>query len=244
MLHVGGITQRSQQWSPALHAQVLETVCCEVQKQARLYQESIRDVSELEDTTGVELLQGRTAGKARSMVAIKKEKIDRSKNFARVMQEVTMLRSFIRLADYLFIEGVIARVVVTTEDLLTLLQAQRQQQVGRPQQHPSTVAGFCVQLRRAVVFMTAVALQMSCQYAVVCSLHWNMGAALTDRCGKSYQHSCTQRNHPCVVQLSNACMRHRKNRSTPTPTCCPNMPGVCWSLLAHSWGNVHTALAA
>lgn len=41
---------------------VLERVCREVQKQARLYQQSVRDQTELEDTTGVELLQVRGAG--------------------------------------------------------------------------------------------------------------------------------------------------------------------------------------
>ena len=43
----------------------------EVQRQSLLYQESIRDEAELRDTTGVDLLQGRTAGKTRAMVAIK-----------------------------------------------------------------------------------------------------------------------------------------------------------------------------
>jgi hypothetical protein len=38
------------------------------------------------------------------MVTIKREKIERAQNFARVMREVTMLGSFIRLADYLFVE--------------------------------------------------------------------------------------------------------------------------------------------
>lgn len=37
--------------------QVLERVCKEVQRQARLYQESVRDQAELDDTTGVELIQ-------------------------------------------------------------------------------------------------------------------------------------------------------------------------------------------
>ena len=46
-----------------------------MQQQAALYQESIRDASELEDTTGVELFQGRSGGKARPMVAIKAEKV-------------------------------------------------------------------------------------------------------------------------------------------------------------------------
>jgi hypothetical protein len=49
----------------------LEKLCRDVQAQAVLYQESIRDASELEDTTGVELLQGRTGGHARPMVVIK-----------------------------------------------------------------------------------------------------------------------------------------------------------------------------
>jgi hypothetical protein len=61
--------------------------------------------AELEDTTGVELVQGRSAGRARSMIAVKREKIERAANFARVMRELTMLGSFIRLADYLFVEG-------------------------------------------------------------------------------------------------------------------------------------------
>ncbi len=39
--------------------QVLERVCKEVAKQAALYQESIRDAAELQDTTGVELTQVR-----------------------------------------------------------------------------------------------------------------------------------------------------------------------------------------
>ena len=59
--------------------QVVEKVCKAAQKQARIYQESIRDMSELEDTTGVELYQGRDSGKARSMIAIKTEKIERAK---------------------------------------------------------------------------------------------------------------------------------------------------------------------
>ena len=54
-------------------------MCKEAQKQARMYQESIRDIAELEDTTGVELFQGRDSGKARSMMAIKAEKIQRAK---------------------------------------------------------------------------------------------------------------------------------------------------------------------
>lgn len=39
------------------------------------------------------------------MILIKREKLERASNFARVMREVTMLGSFIRLADYLFVES-------------------------------------------------------------------------------------------------------------------------------------------
>jgi hypothetical protein len=56
---------------PCCCTQALEKLCRDVQAQAVLYQESIRDASELEDTTGVELLQGRTGGHARPMVVIK-----------------------------------------------------------------------------------------------------------------------------------------------------------------------------
>jgi hypothetical protein len=41
---------------------------------------------ELEDTTGVELVQGHAPGPARPMVAIKAEKIERAANYHRVMQ--------------------------------------------------------------------------------------------------------------------------------------------------------------
>ena len=105
------MSTREHKAKPALEAivekvqKVLERVCREVQKQARLYQQSVRDQTELEDTTGVELLQGRSAGCARPMITIKREKIERAQNFARVMREVTMLGAFIRLADYLFVEG-------------------------------------------------------------------------------------------------------------------------------------------
>ena len=59
----------------------------------------------MDDTTGVELVQGRSAGCARPMISVKREKQERAANFARVMREVTMLGAFVRLADYLFVEG-------------------------------------------------------------------------------------------------------------------------------------------
>jgi dynein heavy chain len=52
--------------------QVLEKLCKDVQTQAVLYQESVRDASELEDTTGVELYPAASGSKARPMVVIKK----------------------------------------------------------------------------------------------------------------------------------------------------------------------------
>eukprot|EP00967_Tisochrysis_lutea_P132204 scaffold230588_cov19-Tisochrysis_lutea.AAC.1 len=57
--------------------------------------------AELDDTNGIELVQGRAAGRGRSMIAVKREKLERAQNFARVMKELTMLGRFIRLADYL-----------------------------------------------------------------------------------------------------------------------------------------------
>ncbi len=61
------VNTREHKAKPALESivekvqKVLERVCREVQKQARLYQQSVRDQTELEDTTGVELLQVRSA---------------------------------------------------------------------------------------------------------------------------------------------------------------------------------------
>lgn len=65
--------------------------------------------SELDDTTGVELIQGRSAGCIRPMIKVKNEKIERAANYTRVMKELTMLGAFIRMADYMFVEGVINR---------------------------------------------------------------------------------------------------------------------------------------
>jgi hypothetical protein len=64
--------------------QVLEAACKQVAAEVRLYRESIRSVEELRDTTGVELVQGRSSGKARPMVVIKQEKLDRAANYERV----------------------------------------------------------------------------------------------------------------------------------------------------------------
>lgn len=96
---------------------VLERVCKEVTRLARLYQESIRDESELNDTVGVNLEQGRRPDKSRSMVSVKNEKIDRARTYHRVEQEAAMLGSFIRLADYMMVEAVPQLAVLTVEEL-------------------------------------------------------------------------------------------------------------------------------
>ncbi|KAG1661620.1 hypothetical protein FOA52_002850, partial [Chlamydomonas sp. UWO 241] len=120
---------REQKARPALEGivdevqKVLEQVCLEVNKQAKLYQESVRDQAELEDTTGVELIQGKSSASVRPMIAVKQEKIERAANYARVMKELTMLGAFVRVADYMFVEGVIDRAITSTHELLSLLTA-------------------------------------------------------------------------------------------------------------------------
>ena len=126
------VNQRSHRATPALEATVeriqhcLEKVCREVVKQAKLYQESIRNEMELEDFTGVNLYQGRDMDKKRSMVSIKQEKIERAQTYRRVSEEAKMLGDFIRLADYMLVEGLVGRTVNTAEQLLDVLEASRQ----------------------------------------------------------------------------------------------------------------------
>jgi dynein heavy chain len=67
--------------------------CREVTAQAKLYQESIRDETELDDKTGVLLITGRPADKTRSMVAIKAEKIERARTYRRVNEVGWLLRT-------------------------------------------------------------------------------------------------------------------------------------------------------
>jgi len=61
------------------------------------------------------------------MVAIKAEKIKRAKTYRRVAEEAKMLGDFIRLADYMLVEGVVARGIGTVEELLELLMAPRRE---------------------------------------------------------------------------------------------------------------------
>ena len=53
--------------------------------------------------------------------------LERAANYARIMEELTLLGSFVRLADYLLVEGVMARAVAGVEELLALLTNQKQQ---------------------------------------------------------------------------------------------------------------------
>jgi hypothetical protein len=57
--------------------------------------------------------------------------LERAANYARIMEELTQLGSFVRLADYLVVEAIMARAVAGLEDLLGLLTSQKQQ-VGAP----------------------------------------------------------------------------------------------------------------
>lgn len=59
------------------------------------------------------------------------EKIERAENYARVMRELSQLGQFVRLADYLFVEAVMATAVANVEELLGVLTAHKQQVSSR-----------------------------------------------------------------------------------------------------------------
>lgn len=104
---------------------VLERVCKEVSRQAKLYKESVRDEAELNDTIGVNLYAQTSAERARSMVAIKEEKMERARTYRRVAEELSMLGAFVRLADYMVCEALFSKAVSTAEEAYQLLQAPR-----------------------------------------------------------------------------------------------------------------------
>jgi dynein heavy chain len=58
-------------------------------------------------------------------VSIKQEKIERAKTYRRVIEEAKQLGDFIRLADYMLVEGLVDRTISTTEELLSLLEFPR-----------------------------------------------------------------------------------------------------------------------
>lgn len=115
---------------------ILEAVCREAQKQAKLYRESIRDLKELKDTTGVDLYQ-RAGEKHRSMVAIREEKVQRAETYHRVMHEAERLPFFVRLADYMTCEALIEQAVWTAEWMVHVLHNTR-----APPERPYLVPGF------------------------------------------------------------------------------------------------------
>jgi hypothetical protein len=67
----------------------------------------------------------------RRCLCVTQEKLDRAANYARVMEELSQLGAFVRLADYLFVEGVMVAAVTSVEELLGALTAHKQQVRGR-----------------------------------------------------------------------------------------------------------------
>jgi hypothetical protein len=61
------------------------------------------------------------------LIAWFQEKLDRAKNYARVMNEQAQLGAFVRLADYLLVEGMLDAAVCAVQNLLSLLTAHKQQ---------------------------------------------------------------------------------------------------------------------
>jgi bacterioferritin-associated ferredoxin len=100
----------------------VQTLCKAVSKQARLYQESVRTMAELLDTTGVELECGQSVSRSRAMVLIKHEKVERSRTYRRLMQEESLLANFVRLVDYVCSETVMARVIDNVADIVGQLR--------------------------------------------------------------------------------------------------------------------------
>ncbi len=125
------LSTRESKAKPAIEAitdrmqKALDRLVAEVQRQALLYQESVRDPSELKDTTGVELVPGSSGAPSRPMVVIKQEKLDRAACYARAMQELSLLGSCIRLSDYMMVAGVVSRTIACVEDLLSLLASNK-----------------------------------------------------------------------------------------------------------------------
>jgi dynein heavy chain, axonemal len=123
--------QRESRAKPELEAVLdgielrIQTLCRTVAKQARLYQESVRCLAELQDTTGVELATGASVTRARPMVAIKGEKLERARTYRRIMQEESLLGNFVRLSDYMCSEALMVRAAESAADVLAQLQASR-----------------------------------------------------------------------------------------------------------------------
>jgi dynein heavy chain len=123
--------QRETRAKPELEAVLdgiesrIQTLCRTVAKQARLYQESVRCLAELQDTTGVELATGASSTRARPMVTIKGEKLERARTYLRIMQEESLLGNFVRLTDYMCSEALMVRAVESVADVYAQLHAPR-----------------------------------------------------------------------------------------------------------------------
>lgn len=85
-------------------------------------QESVRDESELDDVIGVNLHQPR-GSKVQGMVSIRNEKVERAKTYRRIMAEEKMLGVFIKLADYMFVESLLYRSILSLEEFYNFLES-------------------------------------------------------------------------------------------------------------------------
>jgi hypothetical protein len=105
-----------------------------VQKQSRLYQESVRTLAELTDTTGVDLCAGQAPGRDRSMVSIRADKVARARTYRRILQVSTppyvlamdgvkiLLHRFLALFLVRFKPGCISSIYCPTLGALLLSQ--------------------------------------------------------------------------------------------------------------------------
>jgi len=103
---------------------ILEATCRGAQRQARLYQESVRDHRELDDRVGVDLYH-KEGDRHKSMVVIKAEKTRRAETYRRVMEEAGRLGTLVRLADYMACTALADQAVHTAEHLSHVLNNTR-----------------------------------------------------------------------------------------------------------------------
>ena len=90
---------------------VLERVIRDVVGQEKRYREIIADNDSI----------SATVSKTKSMVALKRERIERARTYKRIVEESQMLPSLVRLADYMISESLVSLVLNNLSDLLSLL---------------------------------------------------------------------------------------------------------------------------
>ncbi|BDA47981.1 hypothetical protein COCOBI_11-2380 [Coccomyxa sp. Obi] len=118
-------SNREQHAKPALDAllktaeQEAENVCRLVGRRAREWAQSVRDLSELADDTGVEML----VRQHRPMVMIKAEKRERARMFKQVMEDARLMGNFVRLVDIMVTEALASHVIASVQQLLAALEA-------------------------------------------------------------------------------------------------------------------------